>query len=179
MKCQWYRFRINRHIDNDPPMSKRTRAHMRLCQQCDFFHREQTEFCRALNSTTDHLISPSPFLRDWILNRITREDRVPAHALNWPRSAAGGLVAVVVAMTFIMVAFRQGPPPPKTARVQLVPKWIDLTAEATSGENLFRVTINLNQPLQKEMELDTQDAQAVLNSLANDFVPSGLMASNR
>ncbi len=177
MKCQWYEFRINWHDDDDRPLPAKVRAHIKSCSRCNTFYRVQTRLRHHLTSATDHPVSPTVFLKSRILNEIAGESSIPARLIRRRWSVTGGFVAVVIAATAGMVAFNPDPRPPEFDGMRLAPEWIDLTDRVTSGENLFRVTTNLNQPLQREMDLVIQSAQAALNSLANDFVPAGLLAA--
>lgn len=177
MKCQWYQFWINRHVDEDSPLPTHVQTHIKTCHRCGAFHREQSDVRQQLRATPDGLPSPSPFLKKRILNEIADEKNTRTNPVGW-RWIGGGAFAIFAAVsTLLLVNPSPEPAPPKFTRVTLAPEWIELTAKVTSGEHLFRVATNLNQPLQQEMDLVIQNAQAALTFLANDFVPSTFLAS--
>jgi len=177
MKCQWYQFWINRHIDDDSPLSAHVQSHIKTCHRCSALHREQSDVHQQLRAAADGLQSPSPFLKKRILNEIVGEKDARTNPIAW-RWISGGAFAVILAVvTLLLINPNSDPAPPKSTKLTLAPEWIELTAKVTSGEHLFRVATNLNQPLQQEMDLVIQNAQAALTFLANDFVPATFLAS--
>jgi hypothetical protein len=181
MKCQWYQFWINRHTDEDSALPAHVQTHIKTCHRCSALHREQSDVHQQLKAAADGLQSPSPspFLKKRILNEIAGEKTARTNPIGW-RWISGGAFAVILAVVTLFLVNpnpNSEPAPPKFTKVTLAPEWIELTAKVTSGDHLFHVATNLNQPLQQELDLVIQNAQAALTFLANDFVPATFLAS--
>lgn len=178
MKCRWNQFWINWHIDDGSPLSTHVRSHVNVCPRCQAVYREQVHLQEQLLAPVADQISPSPYLKSRILNQISGEEqsRPTSARLRW--IGTGVFAAIAIALT--ITAIRPDPELSslQTAGVAPATGWVEITAKMTSGENLFRMATNLNQPLHQELDLVIKDAQAVFNSLANDFVPSTLLASS-
>jgi hypothetical protein len=180
MNCQWYQFRIHRLLDEGSPLPARVLAHVKACARCESFYRDQVDVHERLSTPVDdQKASPSPFLKNRILNAIAREQCAPSSPASSRWIGVCAFAAVALVLTLVAIDYNSKPP-----REQVVisiqrpaPEWIEMTAKVTSGGSLFRVATNLNQPLQHEMDLVIQNAQAALSSLANEFVPSKLLAT--
>jgi len=179
MKCRWNQFWINWHMDEDRPLPTRIQVHIKSCARCEVFYREQTGVRRQLTGATNEPSSPPPFLKQRILNEIALEERTASRPIKWRQAGTVAFAAVAVLLTLIVMDSKPEPVPSQIVNAPLPPEWIKLTTKMTSGESLFRVATNFNQPLQQEMDLVLENAQAVLNSLTKDFVPSTLLAAKK
>ncbi|GEM_PF-2202848 len=179
MKCRWYQFQIHRLLDEGQPLPAQVEAHVKACAWCESFHRDQANVHERLSAAVEENAAPSPFLKNRILNAIAREECVPSSPASPRWIGVGAFAAVALALTLVAINYNSTPPREQVviSRQRPAPEWIEMTARVTSGGSLFRVATNLNQPLQHEMDLVVRNARAAWNSLANDFVPAGLLVA--
>ncbi len=203
MKCQLYRFWINRAFDDGQRLTARIARHLAGCEECRRWHERQSlvvqrlqagrQTAGAIGTATSTVggaagateVAP-PFLRARILNELKADSRreAPVTFITFTRWAWVGAAVAAVALAMIaaqsstkQAALLVAPNEPASAGV---PKSATALIEATSrfadGGRLLQVATNLDQPLQEEMHLVLEDARAALRSLQLEFVPSALLA---
>jgi len=200
MKCQLYRFWINRAFDDGQRLTARSARHLADCEECRRWHERQLLVVQRLQAGRQTAgaigtavstvggaagateVAP-PFLRARILNEIKADSRreAPVTFTRWAWVGAA-VAAVALAMIAAQSSTKQAallvaPNEPASASV---PKSATALIEATSrfadGGRLLQVATNFDQPLQEEMHLVLEDARAALRSLQLEFVPSALLA---
>jgi predicted anti-sigma-YlaC factor YlaD len=186
MMCRWFQFQINRALDDGRPLPSQVRDHLSNCPTCRELHERQSRVAGQLTEERDAADERDvdPFLRSRVLNRIRGEvqtSRPPAFA-RWGWAA----LALILFLAILQVIPRGGldrqetvatssqKDPVQTKAVSVA--WMKSTARLTSGGELLQTVTNIDQPLQKEMELVLADARTVLRSLRADLVPSQLLA---
>jgi len=184
MMCRLYQMWINRALDDGRKLSARLEQHLVRCERCQDHYERQMAVVRTLSAKApQRTAEPSAFLRARILNEI-KSTPPPETAPRFMRWAWAGGVAAAIALAGIFFQLRTPPPanqiahhtpapPPSQASASAL---LAATSRFTDGSQLLQVATNIDQPLQKEMNLVLADARTVLRSLQTEFVPATLLA---
>jgi hypothetical protein len=186
MKCRWFQFLINRALDDGRPLSPRTERHLAQCAVCGQSRQRQLLVAERLSAdrplATD--AEASPFLRTRILNHVKSEPQF-APSINVGRWAWAAVASVALVVALFAIPRRSneslGPIANKVPAASRSPvvsvALLESTARFTSGGSWLQAATNLDQPLQKEMDLVINDARKVLRSLTADLLPAQLLAN--
>lgn len=186
MNCLLHRFWIDRALDDGRPLSARIERHLAGCPDCRRHHAQQTRLLRQLAGGGEGIrAEPSPFLRTRILGAVKAAAR-PANP-SMPRWAwaagCAGLLALAAIIFSSGSAPESGPVAQTEAFVPVTPPadtgLLETPARWTDGGRWLQVTTNLDQPLQRELNLVLEDARKALRALSADFLPGELLAQNQ
>ena len=203
MKCRLCKFWMDRALDDGRPLSARIERHVANCEECRRYHEAQQSVVRRLQAgrrmagaieTADSTLAAAagateiapPFLRARILSEIRSDSRreAPVSVTRW---AWVGAAAAAVALAVIVdwSPTEEGSPliasnERASASVsKSTANFLEATTRFADGGRLLQVATNLDQPLQREMNLVLGDARAALRSLQAEFVPATLLARSQ
>lgn len=201
LTCKFYQAWINRALDEDRSLSARVARHLARCPHCRRWHEGQQSVISRLRAIHRYdevgtgdtaadmagqvTTSAPPFLRARILNEIKSDPQRGAPRVPSRWAWAGTVVATLAVAWFLTRPGMQPAPEvmvqdarPELAASGSVTDIIEVTTRFTDGGRLLQVATNVDQPLQREMQLVLADARAALRSLQSEFVPGALLAKS-
>lgn len=113
---------------------------------------------------------------------VQRETPVrPTRGFGWIWAGATAVAVGALGLS-LMLPERTGPSPELAVRSAttepLRTEWLQATVRLTDGPTAWLSATNLDDPLQRELELVMGDARQAWSSLKAEFVPSNLLAVN-
>lgn len=162
--------------------------HAQNCAECREYLRAHRATSRQLTRlAAEELRDPSPFLRQRILlavdrERIPRQVGAPRRSYYW-RGAFATCAMAIAAFIGVSVLV-------KHSRLQMASRdakteppifaQLKRTASDLNGQRLLDIgQRTLDEPLQKELDLMFQDTVKAATTLANNFIPTKLLAANQ
>jgi hypothetical protein len=174
IKCWYHRQIISHSVDARVSLPDATRAHVRNCRACRVHHETESEIARQLSAAAgagDR--EPSPFLHARIMSSIAGE-RSGAERPRLVRALPVALTAACVLIAVRLWIDHSRPPGGVDGAVTVAeraPTETSLTVKWPDELDLGELTVKLDEPLQKEMQLVVNDTKTAMDSLARNFVP--------
>jgi hypothetical protein len=184
--CWIQRLRIVRGVADRGELPASTRRHLDHCTACQSFHERHQRLEAALRRTPAlGLLEPSPFLRGRIMAEISRtapsaEATGSIRPGRWAWGSAAAVFAVAVSLWLVWpprpdpVAALPVPATPPAALVG-VPALVSSPMQWLERVEIQTVSRQLDEPLERELNLVVEDARNAVRVLAKNFVPDSLL----